>query len=158
MNKKKKHILNRNIILFTQQVSEILEIPVPKITIEESAFKDKSQLAATVVGGIVLSSNIFTSDVAFAIACELRYQWQLLYHEDEFFPNSYIQSKSDGTLQRSMIDTKAFSSLIMTAIYNTTPLLSSFSEQEKSEIKKRTDEIKNDVYQNIQHHNFHLMS
>lgn len=57
MSSKEQQVVNRKFILFTEQISEILGIKAPNIIVDESQMSTKTQLAATMVGGIVMRNN-----------------------------------------------------------------------------------------------------
>ena len=150
----KNHIINRKIILFTRQINDVLGISVPKITINPSEMKTKAQLAATIVGGIVLRSNNFTPETALAIAHELRHLWQLELHEEEYFKDGYFKVGSvdtqDYNMQKAEIDANAFASVIMTVLFGMKPTFENLSPQINKQIEKRIVEIEDYICKSIE--------
>lgn len=145
----KNHIINRKIILFTRQINDVLGISVPKITINPSEMKTKAQLAATIVGGIVLRSNNFTPETALAIAHELRHLWQLELHEEEYFKAGSVDTQ-DYNMQKAEIDANAFASVIMTVLFGMKPTFENLSSQINKQIEKRIVEIEDDICKSIE--------
>lgn len=154
MSSKEQQVVNHKFILFTEQISNILGIKAPNIIVDESQMSTKTQLAATMVGGIVMRNNDFTLDSAFALAHELRHVWQIALHEKEYFKNDYLRVGSvnvqDYNMQKAEIDANAFASIIMNAMFGVSPMFKGLSAKVKTQIENRIHEIEDDVFKRIE--------
>jgi hypothetical protein len=132
------------IILFVTTICKMLKIKTPEIDVSSENMQTKTQLAALINEKLVLRSSKFTPDTAFAIAHELRHQWQI--------KNDYMlyfrEYKTVGTVtteeynrQYAEIDANAFGTVIMSTFFDVKPLFKGLTEEIKQAIYERAKAI-----------------
>lgn len=137
---------------FIKEVSEILQIPAPKLSFDTSTFPTETTLAQCEIDvndpdGCIIhlrKCNKPNPEQFFAVAHELRHVWQFrhgLYLPD-YKERNECESVEGYNLQPAEVDANAFAGLVMMDFFGLKPLFEGLSETVKSEIFERMEIIK----------------
>ena len=130
---------------FIKAICEELNIPIPKVSNDTSAFLTPTMLALFHNGTIYIKkSDKPNPDILFAIAHELRHAWQLQTDEELYFSNyksANELSVVEYNLQPAEVDANAYASVIMSDYFGLKPLFNGLPEEVTTAIRKRILEV-----------------
>lgn len=134
---------------FINEVCDILNITVPKISFDVSKLPTKTMLALTEINScgtvIYIRKSSPNLDLLFSVAHELRHIWQVYTDEELYFaeykPRNLCSSVEEYNLQLAEIDAHAFAVIIMEEFFHAEPLLNGLSDNVKNKIYERVDYI-----------------
>ena len=142
-------MINDDLKEFIGEVCDILEIPIPNISDDFSAFKNNTKMAMLAieknVPTLYLSDRMETEyDYYFAVAHELRHLWQYSTNE-KYWLGGYKTSEEIGITaynrQRLEIDANAFSAIIMVLSFGMVPTFPSLDLETRHMIEVRARQI-----------------
>lgn len=133
---------------YIEDICNILNIPVPKISYDTSHFHSNTMMAQVDSSGKTIYLKKYNKpnfDQLFSIAHELRHVWQIKYNE-KFYLETYktidlCSSTEEYNLQPAEIDANAFAYIVMVDFFQRQPLFHGLSENVKVKIMERVNEI-----------------
>ena len=133
---------------FINNICDILNIPVPTISYNTLNFQTDTMLAQVDLSGKTIYIKKYDNpnpDQFFSIAHELRHVWQIK-NDNKSFLSEYksadlMKSIEEYNLQPAEIDANAFAYIIMVDFFGIKPLFYGLSDNVKSRIFKRINEI-----------------
>lgn len=133
---------------YIEDICDILNIPVPKISYDTSHFHSNTMMAQVDSAGKVIYLKKYNKpnfNQLFSIAHELRHIWQIKYHKEKYFYNyktmEVLKSVEEYNLQLAEIDANAFAYIIMVDFFGVKPLFQGLSDIVKSKIMERVNKI-----------------
>lgn len=130
---------------FVTNVCTVLHVNKPRVTYTDAGYATKTTLAAISSDGaeIHVRPGMFSPDLFFAIAHELRHVWQKQYKPDILwgYRSSDRISTEEYNLQPAEIDANAFAAVIVVKTFRIKPLFQNQTERVKNRIYNRMSEI-----------------
>ena len=133
---------------YIEDICNILNIPVPKISYDTSHFQSNTMMTQVDSSGKTIYLKKYNKpnfDQLFSITHELRHVWQIKYNE-KFYLETYktidlCYSVEEYNLQPVEIDANAFAYIVMVDFFQRQPLFHGLSENVKVKIMERVNEI-----------------
>lgn len=129
---------------YIKELSDILDIPVPKISYDTSGFTTSTMMAQVDNSGSVIyikKCDHINPDQLFAVAHELRHIWQLKNDEQLFFfnyqPIDKIGTIEQYNLQLAEVDANAFGAIVMSDFFKLKPQWQGLSDKVVKAINNR---------------------
>lgn len=136
---------------FICDICYLLDIPIPSVLFDTYNFPTDTTLAQVNSSGDIIYLKHYDKpnpDQLFSIAHELRHIWQIKNYHDIYFSN-YQTVDMIGTekynLQPAEVDANAFASIVMVDFFHLQPQYKGLSDFVVSAIKKRIDDIINEL-------------
>lgn len=135
---------------YINQICDIFDMESPKLSFDTSNFQTDTTLAQCSDDGKTIFINgeaKQTPDIFFAIAHELRHIWQIRTNKAYWF-HGYKTAGTISTeaynMQPAEIDANAFALIAMTDFLGLQPQFNGLSDNVKTRIFQRANEISND--------------
>ena len=134
---------------FINDICNILNISVPRISFDTSNFQSETMMAQIDSEGTTIylrQADKPNPDQFFSIAHELRHRWQIQTDKEWFFsdykPRELCSTTEEYNLQFAEIDAHAFAGIIMEEFFHLKPLFQGLSNNVKAKIYSRMEYLK----------------
>ena len=134
---------------YIEDICDILNIPVPKVSYDTSHFHSSTMMAQVNSSGNTIYLKKYNKpnfDQLFSIAHELRHIWQIKYNEKFYLENyktiDLCSSIEEYNLQPAEIDANAFAYIVMVDFFGIKPLFHGLSNTVKSKIMECVEYLK----------------
>lgn len=129
---------------YINEICEILNINVPKISYDTSNFATNTMMAQVSISGDIIyikECDKLNPDQLFAVAHELRHIWQIKNDEQLYFSEyktiDEIGSVEQYNLQLAEVDAHAFGSMVMSDFFGLKPQWNGLSQKVIDTINNR---------------------
>lgn len=145
--------MQKSVEKFVAELCQILNVPTPKLVVDNEPLQTETKLARlTPPDDETTGYKIYikpvekpTPDLMFAIAHELRHEWQFEKRKEVFFKEYHLRAEcrdvEEYNNQLAELDAHAFAAIVMVNYFGLEPQFNGLSENTKRKIKERVKDI-----------------